>query len=167
VLADSLFKSPDRADEYLTHAFSDYAVSQNDRVLAGGHRRWTIDVQLLQTVNVGGFASIGVIDQDHARRWPGADGDLEKARWRYLQAWRRTTNVRPRSEPPRQHHPLTASSCERVQRQPKSDHCRLAVETSNQVGLIAVERTRSMTSGHCPETARGWLCADAARGTLP
>jgi glycine cleavage system aminomethyltransferase T len=85
VLADSLFKKPGQGrTKYLTQPFSDYAVSQNDRVLAGGTDvgRSTYSSY---TVNVGGFASIGVIDQDHARDgqeltviWGEPDGGTSK-----------------------------------------------------------------------------------------
>jgi len=85
VLADSLFKKAGRGrTKYLTQPFSDYSVSQNDRVLADG-----TDVgrstYTSYTVNIGTFASIGVIDQEHARDgqqltliWGEPDGGTSK-----------------------------------------------------------------------------------------
>jgi vanillate/3-O-methylgallate O-demethylase len=66
VLADSLFKKPGEGrTKYMSQPFSDYAVSQNDVVLADGEQvgRSTYSSY---TVNIGSFASIGVIDEAYA-----------------------------------------------------------------------------------------------------
>jgi glycine cleavage system aminomethyltransferase T len=85
VLADSLFKKPGEGrTKYMSQPFSDYAVSQNDTVLAGGEQvgRSTYSSY---TVNIGSFASIGVIDEEHARDggeltvvWGEPDGGTSK-----------------------------------------------------------------------------------------
>jgi len=85
VLSDSLFKKPGQGrTKYLNQPFSDYAVSQNDLVLAGGAQvgRSTYSSY---TVNIGSFASIGVIDREHARDgkeltvvWGEPDGGTSK-----------------------------------------------------------------------------------------
>jgi vanillate/3-O-methylgallate O-demethylase len=85
VLADSLFKKPGQGrTKYLTQPFTDYAVSQQDTVLAGD-RVVGVSTYCSYTVNIGTFASIGMIDQEHARTgtevmliWGEPDGGTAK-----------------------------------------------------------------------------------------
>jgi glycine cleavage system aminomethyltransferase T len=67
VLADSLFKKPGEGrTKYMIQPFTDYAVSQNDSVSSQGKPAGR-STYCSYTVNIGTFASIGVIDEEHAR----------------------------------------------------------------------------------------------------
>ncbi|MGE0214764.1 hypothetical protein [Mycolicibacterium sp.] len=85
VLADSLFKRPGQGrTKYLTQPFTDYAVSQNDTVWAGD-RPAGRSTYSAYTVNIGTFASIGIIDEEFARDgveltlvWGEPDGGTAK-----------------------------------------------------------------------------------------
>jgi vanillate/3-O-methylgallate O-demethylase len=67
VLADSLFKKPGEGrTKYMIQPFTDYAVSQNDSVSSQGQPAGR-STYCSYTVNIGTFASIGVIDEEYAR----------------------------------------------------------------------------------------------------
>jgi vanillate/3-O-methylgallate O-demethylase len=85
VLADSLFKRPGEGrTKYLNQPFTDYAVSQNDVVTIGGNPVGR-STYCSYTVNIGTFASIGVLDERQARDgvevtllWGEPDGGTSK-----------------------------------------------------------------------------------------
>jgi glycine cleavage system aminomethyltransferase T len=65
VLAQSLFGGKERT-KYLAQPFNEYGVSQNDTVTVGG-RPAGVSTSCSYTVNIGTFASIGLIDEAHAQ----------------------------------------------------------------------------------------------------
>jgi vanillate/3-O-methylgallate O-demethylase len=65
VLASSLFGGKNRA-KYLKHPFTDYGITQNDTVRSDG-RVVGVSTYCSYTVNIGGFASIGLIDEADAQ----------------------------------------------------------------------------------------------------
>jgi vanillate/3-O-methylgallate O-demethylase len=65
VLAQSLFGGKERT-KYLAQPFNEYGVSQNDAVTVGG-RPAGVSTSCSYTVNIGTFASIGLIDEAHAQ----------------------------------------------------------------------------------------------------
>jgi glycine cleavage system aminomethyltransferase T len=85
VLADSLFKKPGEGrTKYLSQPFSEYALSQNDTVLADG-KPVGRSTYCSYTVNIGTFASMGVLDEQFARDgaeltlvWGEPDGGTSK-----------------------------------------------------------------------------------------
>ncbi len=104
VLADSLFKrAGDGHTKYLAQPFTEYAVSQNDVVLAGGEPAGR-STYCSYTVNIGTFASIALLDELYARDgaevvlvWGEPDGGTGKPGVeRHVQAEiRATVSTRP------------------------------------------------------------------------
>jgi hypothetical protein len=137
VLADSLFNKPGQGrTKYIAQPFSDYSVSQNDRVLADGTGRGAVDLHLIHRQH-----RHLRLDRSHRpgtrRRRPGADADLGRARRWHHQPGRRTT--RPSRDPShRQHRTVDLAELEVndnrrvINRRPAIDHRRR--------GFIGVER---------------------------
>ena len=96
-LASSLFGGKERA-KYLPHPYASYGIAQNDAVLSGD-RTIGVSTFCCYTVNVGGFASIAMIDEADARDgaevtvvWGEEDGGTSKpAVERHVQAELRAT----------------------------------------------------------------------------
>jgi vanillate/3-O-methylgallate O-demethylase len=83
VLASSLFDGKNRA-KYLKQPYTDYGISQNDTVLMNG-RVVGVSTYSSYTVNIGSFASIGLIDEGDAKDgaevtliWGEPDGGTSK-----------------------------------------------------------------------------------------
>jgi vanillate/3-O-methylgallate O-demethylase len=82
-LASSLFGGKERA-KYLRQPFTEYGISQNDAVHAGGAPAG-VSAYCSYTVNIGSFASVGLIDEAYAQdgtevviTWGEPDGGSRK-----------------------------------------------------------------------------------------